>query len=270
MSSFARSAAGAASFQIRSTAGRTLSSQIVACIRDALFNGELNPGDVVGSESELAERFGVSRLCVRDALRSLEAMGIVVIRMGATGGARIAQPDLERFSDALSIQLALLRIEADDIAEAEAAIESMTAELAARNATAQDLADIRRLLDEAEQALDDPARSDRLGREFHLAVAHASHNTFLEAQLQAFRSGVWRSVGYRAMTRSVAEAILRTHRELFDKIRRKDADGARKLMNEHVSTIRGKGLSGKARRRGGKAQTDVACLAHPRSPRSHR
>ena len=70
--------------------GMTLSSQIVAYIRDALFAGDLASGDVLGSEGELSKQFGVSRMSVRDALRSLEAMGIVDIKMGSKGGATIA------------------------------------------------------------------------------------------------------------------------------------------------------------------------------------
>jgi GntR family transcriptional repressor for pyruvate dehydrogenase complex len=257
-----------AALQIRSSSGHTLASQIVNCIREALFNGDLNPDDVVGSETELAERFGVSRLCVRDALRSLAAMGIVEIRMGASGGARIARPDLERLSDAVSVQLALLRVESAEIAQAEGAIESMTAELAAENATAEDLQHLRDLLDQAERSLDDAQVSDRLGREFHLAVAHASHNKFLEAQLRAFRSGVWRSLLGSAMTRPVAEDILATHRELYERIRKRDGEGARKLMKEHVSSTTGKRPNGRSRR--GHAGANIACFPAPRARRTHR
>jgi GntR family transcriptional repressor for pyruvate dehydrogenase complex len=254
--------------RLRASLGQTLSSQIVNHVRDALFNGELHPGDILGSETELAERFGVSRLCARDALRSLEAMGIVVIRMGAAGGARVAQPDFERFTDALSIQLALLGMAAPDSAAAEGAIESMTAELAARHATPADLESLRVLLDQAERCLDDPARSDQLGREFHLAVARASHNRFLEAQLHAFRSGVWRAVGV-AMTKPIATSILRTHRELYEMIRQRDADGARRLMKEHVSATTAKRAAGRGGR-GVQREAHIACFPSQRRPSPRR
>ena len=74
-------------------AGRSssLSAQIVADVRDALFAKKLKPGDFLGTEKDLAARFGASRIVARDALRTLEALGIVEIRMGKGGGARIAQ-----------------------------------------------------------------------------------------------------------------------------------------------------------------------------------
>src|SRR5258706_12140900 len=69
----------------------TMSTQIVAQVRDALFAKELRPGDFLGTEKDLAERFGVSRIVARDALRTLEAQGIVEIKVGSGGGARIAK-----------------------------------------------------------------------------------------------------------------------------------------------------------------------------------
>ena len=67
-------------------------------IREAVFQGHISPGDFLGSENDLAERFGVSRITVRDALRSLSATGIVEIRQGAGGGARIAESNLDHFA----------------------------------------------------------------------------------------------------------------------------------------------------------------------------
>ena len=153
--------------------GRTLSSQIVDLIRDALFSGALKSGDTVGSEAELAQKLGVSRMSVRDALRSLEALGIVEIRMGAKGGAIVAQGSTKRFSDALAIQLTLLGVRKEDALQAQVAIESMSVQLAAMNATPQDLNRMRDLLDQARRKTDDSYESSNLGEAFHLAVVRA-------------------------------------------------------------------------------------------------
>ena len=90
-------------------AGRSssLSAQIVADVRDALFAKQLKPGDFLGTEKDLAARFGVSRIVARDALRTLEALGIVEIRMGKGGGARIAHGNPRLFAEALAVQLDL-------------------------------------------------------------------------------------------------------------------------------------------------------------------
>src|SRR4029453_17510806 len=118
-------------------AGRSasLSSQIVSDVRDALFAKKLKPGDFLGTENDLAERYGVSRIVSRDALRTLEAFGIVEIRMGKGGGARIARGNPRLFAEALAVQLDLTGVEASEIMDAQRAIECLAAELAADHAT---------------------------------------------------------------------------------------------------------------------------------------
>src|SRR5437588_11072108 len=87
-------------------AGRSssLSAQLVAEVRDALFAKQLRPGDFLGTEKDLAARFNASRIVARDALRTLEALGIVEIRMGKGGGARIAHGNPRLCAEALAVQ----------------------------------------------------------------------------------------------------------------------------------------------------------------------
>src|SRR5215510_4961975 len=152
-------------------AGRSssLSAQIVAWVRDALFAKKLKPGDFLGTEKDLAARFDASRIVARDALRTLEALGIVEIRMGKGGGARIAQGNPRLFAEALAVQLDLTGVSAAEIMDAQRAIETLGAELAAENSTAEDHARLRELNVEAERRIDDVPAYTRLGREFHLA-----------------------------------------------------------------------------------------------------
>ena len=79
----------------------TLSSQIVAEVRQALFDKSLKPGDFLGTEKDIAGKFEVSRIVARDAFRTLQALGVIDIRAGAGGGARIARGDPRLFADAL-------------------------------------------------------------------------------------------------------------------------------------------------------------------------
>src|SRR5213080_3369288 len=132
----------------------TMSTQIVAQVREALFAREMRPGDFLGTEKDLAERFGVSRIVARDALRTLEALGIVEIKVGAGGGARIAQGNPRLFAEALAVQLDLTGVSVGEIMDAQRAIESLTAELAAINGTAADHARLNELNAQTERALD--------------------------------------------------------------------------------------------------------------------
>src|ERR1700691_2172392 len=124
----------------------TLSWRIIRQIRAMLFAGELKSGERLGGEIELARRYGVSRMAIRDALRSLEAAGIVEIRVGAKGGTYIAGGNIERFADALAIQLKLIGVTVAEIFDAQIAIEVTSTELAAQHAEEKDFQMLRELL----------------------------------------------------------------------------------------------------------------------------
>ncbi len=217
--------------------GGTLSTQIVAQVRDALFEKRLRPGDFLGSEKDLAERFGVSRIVARDALRTLEAQGIVEIKVGARGGARIARGNARLFAEALAVQLDLAGVSVSEIMDAQRAIEALAAELAAENATAEDNARLRELLADAERKIDDTPAYTKSCRDFHLAVAEASHNRVLVVQLISLQHVSWPAQNH-TLTPQVAQRILDVHRDLAGLIEMRDAAGARRLMDDHVKMIR--------------------------------
>ena len=220
-------------------AGRasTRATQIVAEVRQSLFEKRLSPGDFLGTEKDLAARFGASRIVARDALRSLEALGIVEIRRGKGGGARIAQGNPRLFAEALAVQLELTGVAVAEIMDAQRAVETLAAELAAQNATAADIAKLRRLLADAEAGIGDLDRFTRLSRDFHLAVADASHNRVLSVQLVSLEHVSWPRHNVTATAR-LARHILEIHTRLADLIELRDASAARALMDDHVKMIR--------------------------------
>jgi len=232
----------------------TLSGQIVAEIRDALFEGRLKPGDHLGGEKDIAAQGGVSRIVARDALRTLEALGIVEIKVGAGGGARIAQGDPRRFAEALAVQLELAGIEVVEIMDAQRAVETLAAELAAEFATAADFARLKALNEEAARLLDDVPAFTKNGAAFHLAVAEASHNRVLAIQLQSLQHVSWPRSN-PTLNRAVAAHVLEAHRELARLIQIRDPAGARRLMDEHVKMIRARRIA----ERDAKPSFDACC-----------
>jgi GntR family transcriptional repressor for pyruvate dehydrogenase complex len=220
-------------------AGRaaSLSSQIVAQVRDDLFEKRLKPGDFLGTEKELAARYEVSRMVARDALRTLSALGIVDIRMGKGGGARIAPGNPRLFAEALAVQLDLTGVTAAEILDAQRAVECMAAELAALNATAADHARLRALLTDAEATIGDNEAFTRVSLEFHLAVVEASHNRVLVTQFISLHHVSWPRRN-RTLTARVARRVLEVHKELAELIEMRDAAGARFLMDDHVNMIK--------------------------------
>lgn len=217
--------------------GGTLSARLVAEVREAVFEKRLKPGDFLGTEKDIAERAQVSRMAARDALRTLAALGVVEIKVGAGGGVRIAHGNPRQFAEALAVQLDLAGISAAEILDAQRAIETVAAELAAEHATPTEIADLKRLLAIAERQVDDVPAFTRTCLDFHLAVAEASHNRVLAAQLRSLQHVSWPTRN-PALTRAVALHILEVHQKLVALIEARDAAATRRLMDEHVKMIR--------------------------------
>jgi GntR family transcriptional regulator, transcriptional repressor for pyruvate dehydrogenase complex len=227
----------------------SLSSQIVADVRDALFAKKLKPGDSIGTENEIAARYGVSRIVARDALRTLEALGIAEIKMGKGGGARVARGNPRLFAEALAVQLDLTGVGPAEIMDAQRAIECLAAELAAENATEADISRLRALIAEADAAFGDVARFTELGAAFHLAVAEAAHNRVLVVQLVSLQHVSWPRRN-PTLTPKVMRRIQDVHKELLGLIEIRDAAGARRLMDDHVKMIRARRVSEHKKMRG--------------------
>ena len=204
----------------------TLASRIVADVRQALFERRYRPGDFLGTEKDLAARHGVSRMVARDALRTLEGLGIVEISRGAGGGARITHGNPQLFAEALAVQLELADTDREEIMTAQGAIESLAAELAAKNATPAEMQTLKGLVEEAEGLLDDLDAFTRSSLQFHLGVAEASHNRVLHYQLVSLQHVSWPTRN-RTLNRAVARKVLDAHRKLVALIEARDAAGAR-------------------------------------------
>src|ERR1700749_4349871 len=125
----------------RVSVGR-ISEIIVEQIRLLMRQGQLKPGDRLPPERDLCERFGVSRVTVREALRMLESSGLVEIRVGARGGAFVTSPTTDRVGEGLADMLPLSAISAADVTEVRIVLEIGIVPLVCERATEEDLADL--------------------------------------------------------------------------------------------------------------------------------
>jgi len=223
----------------------TLSWRIIRQIRAMLFAGELKTGERLGGEIELARRYGVSRMAIRDALRSLEAAGIVEIRVGAKGGTFIAGGNIERFADALAIQLKLIGVTVAEIFDAQIAIEVNSTELAARNADESDLAALREILRGQREHRHAKPEFTELSLRFHETVVAASHNRAMIAQFKALRF-VLEPLYAQRLNDEVAARVIASNAALLARIEAHDAEGARALMHRRLQIIRARQIEAAA------------------------
>jgi GntR family transcriptional repressor for pyruvate dehydrogenase complex len=234
-----RAAAGGADAFRPIKIGRA-STAIVDQIRALLLDGGLREGDRLPSERELAERFAVSRVTVRDALRALEAMGLVEIRVGARGGAFVTVPSGSVMGQTMSDMLMMQALSSEDIVEARLVVELGTVTLACTRATKEDLEQLRDLSNRAYAALSDGTYTRELSWEFHALLAQAAHNGALEGLTQSFRSSLSMHPIRTREGKSAHARTVKEHEVILDALVQRDGASARVEMAHHL--LRGTGL----------------------------
>ncbi|MFL5918605.1 MAG: FadR/GntR family transcriptional regulator [Gaiellaceae bacterium] len=217
------------------------SSAIADQIRSAIVSGKLDQGERLPPERELAAQFGVSRVTVRDALRALEATGLIEIRVGARGGAFVRAPSGSIVAQAMSDMMLLSEAGPADIVEARLIVELGTVTLACSRATDDDLAALRALDDRARAALKDGTYTREVSWEFHALLADAAHNEAIYGLTQSFRSTLsMHPVRVREPRKRSFTATVDEHRRIFDAVEGRDAPAARRELAAHL--LRGTGL----------------------------
>lgn len=185
-------------------------------ILEAIDGGIYRPGDRL-VESELAERFGVSRTPVREALQRLETQSML-----ARDGRSLIVASLDHN------QLAELYV-------VRAELEGLAARLAARHAAPEEVKVLRDMVAADRAHLGDPQALSRANRRFHKQIHLASHNRYLVQQLDL----VHRSMALLATTSLAAEGrgetALAEHAAIVEAIARGDADAAQEALRAHIS-----------------------------------
>lgn len=204
------------------------STDVIAQIRSAILAGSYRPGDRLPTEREMARQFGVSRVTIRDALRALEASGLVEIRVGGHGGPYVATPNSAALSESLSNHFQLHGTTFAELAEARLALETTAARLAAERATAADLAAMR-------AALDEEGDSASRSVDFHTALVLAAHNTALQVMWSATRALLQEAFDTLHARQPDMVLVARSvHLQLYEAVEGRDADLAVRLMREHL------------------------------------
>jgi len=185
-------------------------------ILDAIDLGVYGPGDRL-VESELAERFGVSRTPVREALQRLETQSLL-----ARDGRSLVVASLGHN------QLAELYVVRSEL-------EGLAARLAAKHATPEEVRVLRAMVEDDRKMIDDPQALSRANRRFHKQIHLASHNRYLVQQLDL----VHRSMALLATTSLAAEgrgkAALSEHDRIVTAIEAGDGDSAQAALCRHIS-----------------------------------
>lgn len=214
-----------------------LYEQIVDRIENRILNGELEPGDKLPPEHELAKQFGVSRTAIREAMKALSQKGLIVVQPGRGTFVIDSTSSAVRHSIDLFVKIGSL----DGIValvEVREILEPEIAALAADRATAEEIADMQEAVEAMDNAMDDPDRFIEADLDFHLALAKATHNMLIPILIDALVDLLREHRKRAASVKGGMERSQPYHKSILDAVKAGDASTARETMRGHLAQIR--------------------------------
>jgi GntR family transcriptional repressor for pyruvate dehydrogenase complex len=216
---------------------KRISEEIEGQIKTAIIEGNLKPGQRLPPERELTKILGVSRISVREALKSLQGLGFVEIRRG--GGCFVRSLLTDKLKDPLNLVIKENTRKIFDLMEVRKGVEAWSAYHAANRADENDLASIKGIIEEMKGYLTaEEAPPNRLDADFHLAISQASHNT-IQSHLTFTIYDLF-SAYFVFLTEKICfhqkylETIYNQHLAILKAIEKRRAEEARDNMTEHL------------------------------------
>ena len=218
-----------------------LSQSVIRQIEQLILRGILHPGERLPSERDMADKLGVSRPSLRDAIAELSERGLLSSRAGS--GVFVAEVLGSAFSPAL-IQLFATHDEAvSDYISFRRDMEGLAAERAARLGSETDLRVIDTIFRKMEVAHQkrDPSDEAQLDAEFHMAIIEASHNVImlhmLRSMFDLLRQGVFYNRQVMFRNRTTRDQLLDQHRAMNAAVQARDPAAARAAVEAHLTFV---------------------------------
>ena len=214
-----------------------LTEEILTRLVNLILETGLKPGERLPSVRELAEQFSVGRSSLREAIRVLNAIGVIEVSVGE--GMSVGRGDLSLIARPLTLGLLMGEQSRNDLIETRRLIEIEMAGLAAERATEAEVVAISGHLETMRESQDDHARYSTADLEFHLAIARASHNQLLYNLLHTLRH-----ILGALITKVVVDydanhmpQSFKVHLPIYDAIRTRKSQGARQAMAAHLDRL---------------------------------
>lgn len=207
-----------------------------------ILDGSLGVGDLLPAERELSSRLDVSRAAVREAVRAVQAQGVVTSQVGASasGGTRISALPKSVLARFLRLHVALANLPVDDVLEVRVALERLSVREAVEQTRDADLRALRAAVEVMEQPDVDEERFNDADTAFHVALADVSANRLASdltiAIRESMRQPILSALRSQQVWQEVADQQRAEHRAILTAVEERDADRAERLVEEHIRT----------------------------------
>jgi len=228
----------------RTTKVREKPQQIADELRSLIVSGELSEGDSLGHEPDLVERFGVSRPSLREALRILEAEGLVTVVRGVRGGVVVHAPDRRMTARTAALVLQARNVELADVFQALTMLEPIAARtIATMRGRKTAIKELRDLIADEEAAVDDPEQFGTATAVFHARLVALAGNQTLGIVAEMLNEVVARAVTAVSRTDDVVGSLavrrrgIRSQERLLELLGEGDGAAAEEHWRAHMLVV---------------------------------
>jgi GntR family transcriptional repressor for pyruvate dehydrogenase complex len=232
---FAHRAADESSRVITPIKKTRVAEEVADRVRALMLDGTFPPGEPIPSERHLAERFGVSRGSIRDALRTLETIGLLETRHGQGTFAR--ELSVDRLVAPLASVMAYRSDLQDELMDVRRMFEPAVARVAALRATKEDLDDLQRILDTQRQKLKTGQSAIVEDTAFHAILARSTRNRVVMSIMATLNDLLVESRTHSLEQKGRPARSMDGHEAVVAALRRQDAEGAYQAMYHHIDQI---------------------------------
>jgi DNA-binding FadR family transcriptional regulator len=217
-----------------------MSEDIVNQVLEAISRGDLAPDDKLPSEKELGDIFGVSRVTIREAIRSLEQFGVIVVKQGSRGGAYVKKMDQDAVVDQIGNVLKMANVTFPHLAMARASLErEILVELIPPKITPEDCDKLTQNIDRAEAHFRNRDSTKRLHTnfEFHTTLARITENPviiLMHKVIVDLSSHFFENV---EATTPMVEGTFAQHREILELLRKGQFQEAGEVCFHHIADV---------------------------------
>jgi len=212
-----------------------VAEEVADRIRVLMLDGTFSAGEPLPSERHLAERFGVSRGSIRDALRTLETIGLVETRHGQ--GTFPLELSVERLVAPLASVMAYRSDLQDELLDVRRMFEPAVARVAALRATEEDMAELQGILEIQRQRLKNSQSAIVEDTAFHAVLARATRNRVVMSIMATLNDLLVESRTQSLMQKGRPARSIDGHEAVVAALRRGDAEGASQAMYNHIDQI---------------------------------
>lgn len=212
-----------------------IAEEVADRIRELMLDGTFPPGQPLPSERHLAERFGVSRGSIRDALRTLETIGLVETRHGQ--GTFPLELSVDRLVAPLASVMSYRADLQDELLDVRRMFEPAVARVAALRASEEDLAELQRILDAQRQKLKSGQSAIAEDTAFHAVLARSTRNRVVMSIMATLNDLLVESRTQSLLQTGRPARSVEGHEAVVAALRRRDAEGASQAMYQHIDQI---------------------------------